>query len=82
MSAAGDVVKFKPFTFDYAALPAASATSLREEAVRIRELVKTATGAIIDVGLHLLAVKSAELRRALSRNGNDSAGVHSLPPSI
>jgi hypothetical protein len=61
MSAVGDVVKFTPFIFDYAALPVASATSLREQAARIRELVKTATGAIIDVGLRLQAVKDLKL---------------------
>jgi Protein of unknown function (DUF3102) len=43
--------------FNYDTLPAATAASLRKQAARIREGVKTTTAAIIEVGRDLIAAK-------------------------
>jgi hypothetical protein len=43
--------------FDYDGIPALTATTLRAQAARIRDLVKTHTSAVIEAGLDLIAVK-------------------------
>jgi hypothetical protein len=49
-------------SFDYSTVPAATATALRAQALRINGFVKTHTTAVIEAGLDLIAVKQ-HLRR-------------------